>query len=63
MKKTYNIPTLNIIHLGAHALLAESTYTVNGFKGHQTESLGDTPPAASVKEQGNYDVWNENWSK
>ncbi len=63
MKKTYNIPSMNVVRLGAHALLADSTYTVNDFKGSESETLGDTPPASQVKEQTNYNVWDEDWNK
>ncbi|MCR5819649.1 MAG: hypothetical protein K6F94_01690 [Bacteroidaceae bacterium] len=44
MKKNYSTPTLHVVPLSAHNMLAASEdYKVNDFQSHETEDLGDYP--------------------
>ena len=62
MKKIYLIPEICVIRVDGTKMIAESVHSVNGtLRYGGAATTGNT--SARVKDQGSYDVWNDDWSR
>lgn len=62
MKKNYLIPQIKVVKVGCANMIAQSIVTNVGGNASLNYGGGGSG-AARVREQTNYDVWNDNWSE
>ena len=60
MKKTYHIPEITVTKIVAEQMIAESQL---GLNSDSANSLNSGEILVKDRQQSNYDVWGDDWSK
>lgn len=63
MKKNYLIPEVNVVSVEPHAHILNGASPVGRVSSNADITYGGgNAQSARVKDQGTYDVWDDNWS-